>query len=400
MDTVYKKSIRYHKKFGGKISIKSLVEVKDKNDLAIYYTPGVAEPCRAIAKNSKESYTLTWKGRTVAVIYDGSAVLGLGNIGAEAAIPVMEGKALLIKKFGGIDAIPIVINTQNPDEIIRFVRQISPNFAGINLEDISAPRCFQIEESLQNIGIPVFHDDQHGTAIAVTAALRNAAKVVGKPYNSLKVIVVGAGAAGIAISKMILGLDCFGKKCLRNLNIESVYDVILVDRKGALYKGRRDQNIYKQAVAEVSNNSNKKGALIEVIKGADAIIGVSGPNTITAEMIRNMYVKPIVFAMANPTPEIFPEAARQAGAYVVATGRSDYPNQINNVLVFPGIFKAVVQKRLKIITTEMKMAASKTIEEMVKKPSVENIVPDVFTPHLADKVAQAILRLTNKKKGL
>lgn len=400
MNTVYKKSMDYHKKFGGKITTKALVKVSNKNDLSLAYTPGVAEPCRAIVKNIAEAYNLTWKGRTVAVISDGSAVLGLGNIGADAAIPVMEGKALLIKKFAGIDAVPIVINTQNPDEIIRFVQQIAPNFAGINLEDISAPRCFQIEESLQNIGIPVFHDDQHGTAIAVTAALHNAAKVVKKPYSSLKVIIVGAGAAGISISRMLLGLDCFGKKCLRNLNIESVQDVILVDRKGALYSGRDDQNIYKQAVAAMSNKSKKKGSLAQVVKGADVIIGVSGPNTITEAMIRRMSIKPIVFAMANPTPEILPDAAKRAGAYVVATGRSDFPNQINNVLVFPGVFKAVVQKRLKIITTEMKVAASITLEKMVKNPSVNNIIPDVFTPNLADKVARAILSLTSAKKGL
>jgi malate dehydrogenase (oxaloacetate-decarboxylating) len=392
--------MKYHKKFGGKIATKVLVDVRNKDDLSLYYTPGVAEPCRAIVKNTEESYSLTWKGRTVAVISDGSAVLGLGNIGAEAAIPVMEGKALLIKKFADIDAVPIVINTQDPDEIVRFVQQIAPNFSGINLEDISAPRCFQIEESLQNIGIPVFHDDQHGTAIAVTAALHNAAKVVKKPYSSLKVIIVGAGAAGIAISRMLLGLDCLGKKCFRLSSIETVGDLILVDKKGALYSGRGYQNVYKQAVAEMSNKSKKKGSLAQVVKGADVIIGVSGPNTITETMIKSMSIKPIVFAMANPTPEILPEAARRAGAYVIATGRSDFPNQINNILVFPGVFKAVVQKRLKIITTEMKIAASITLEKMVKKPSVNNIIPDVFTPNLADKVARAILSLTSAKKGL
>lgn len=390
MEDIYKKSMKYHQKFGGKITTKTLVNIKNKTDLSLAYTPGVAEPCRAIAKNAAKSYDLTWKGRTVAVITDGSAVLGLGNIGAEAAIPVMEGKALLIKKFADIDAVPIVINTQDPDEIIRFVKQIAPNFSGINLEDISAPRCFQIEESLQNIGIPVFHDDQHGTAIAVTAALRNAAKVVKKPYDSLKVIIVGAGAAGIAISRMLLGLDCLGKKCIRISNIKSVGDLILVDKKGALYSDREEQNIYKQAVAAMSNKYKRKGKLSQVIKGADVVIGVSGPNTISEEMIRSMSNKPIVFAMANPTPEILPDAAKRAGAYVVATGRSDFPNQINNVLVFPGVFKAVVQKRLKIITTEMKIAVSRTLEKMVKNPSANNIVPGVFTPNLADKVAQAI----------
>lgn len=391
MDTIYKDSVAFHRAHQGKLATVSKVELKDKHDLALAYTPGVAEPCRVIAQDIKEAYNLTWKGRTVAVISDGSAVLGLGNIGPTAGIPVMEGKALLMKQFGGIDAIPLVIDTQNPEEIIRFVKNISPNFAGINLEDVSAPRCFQIEEALQDIGIPVFHDDQHGTAIVVSAALHNAAKVVGKPYDTLKVVVVGAGAAGLAISRMLLGLDCYSNTCQYLGGMDKVSDLIVVDKTGALYAGRPNQNVYKQALAGMSNIHMKKGPLSEVIVGADVVIGVSGPGSITPEMVKSMADKAIVFAMANPLPEIMPDMARSAGAYVVATGRSDYPNQINNVLAFPGVFKAVVDGRLQTITSHMKIAASRAIEKMVLEPTVDRIIPDPFTPHLAKKVAEAIL---------
>lgn len=390
MDAVYKESVAYHRTHQGKLTTGSMVELKDKHDLALAYTPGVAEPCRVIAQDIKEAYNLTWKGRTVAVVSDGSAVLGLGNIGPTAGIPVMEGKALLMKQFGGIDAIPLVIDTQNPEEIIRFVKNIAPNFAGINLEDVSAPRCFQIEEALQDIGIPVFHDDQHGTAIVVSAALHNAAKVVDKPYNMLKVVVVGAGAAGLAISRMLLGLDCYNNTCQYLNGIDKVGDLIVVDKTGALYAGRPNQNIYKQALAGMSNTHMKKGVLAEVIKGADVVIGVSGPGSITPEMVKTMAKKSIVFAMANPLPEIMPDAARSAGAYVVATGRSDFPNQINNVLAFPGVFKAVVEGRLKTITSHMKIAASQAIMGMVQEPTIDRIIPDPFTPNLAETVAKAI----------
>lgn len=391
MQKLYDESVLYHKAHKGKLAIASVVEVKNKHDLSLAYTPGVAEPCRVIAANPEEAYNLTWKGRTVAVISDGSAVLGLGNIGAQAAMPVMEGKALLMKQFAGIDAIPLVINSQNTEEIIRFVEHIAPNFAGINLEDISAPRCFQIEDALQDIGIPVFHDDQHGTAIVVSAALHNAARVVNKPYKSLKVVVVGAGAAGLAISRMLLGLDCDSGSCRTISGIDGVGDLIVVDRKGALYAGRENQNIFKQAISGMSNKSLKKGSLADVIKGADAVIGVSGANNITAEMVKSMGEKAIVFAMANPVPEIMPEAAKAAGAYIVATGRSDFPNQINNVLAFPGVFKAIVDGRLKTITPQMKIAAAKALRDMVISPTPECVIPDPFTPHLADIVSKAIL---------
>ncbi|PIV08166.1 NAD-dependent malic enzyme, partial [Candidatus Roizmanbacteria bacterium CG03_land_8_20_14_0_80_39_12] len=345
MQKLYEESVAYHRAHKGKLATASVVEVHNKHDLSLAYTPGVAEPCRVIAAHPEEVYNLTWKGRTVAVISDGSAVLGLGNIGARAAMPVMEGKALLMKEFAGIDSIPLVIDSQNTEEIIRFVEHVAPNFAGINLEDISAPRCFQIEEALQTIGIPVFHDDQHGTAIVVSAALHNAARVVNKPYNSLKVVVVGAGAAGLAISRMLLGLDCNSGSCRYIKGIDTVHDLIVVDRIGALYAGRENQNIFKQAIAGMSNKSMVTGSLADAIKGADAVIGVSGPNSITPEMVRSMADKSIVFAMANPTPEIMPDEAKEAGAYIVATGRSDFPNQINNVLAFPGVFKAIIDGR-------------------------------------------------------
>jgi len=391
MKKLYEESVIYHRTHKGKLATTSVVSVQNKHDLSLAYTPGVAEPCRVIAANPEEAYNLTWKGRTVAVISDGSAVLGLGNIGAKAAIPVMEGKALLMKEFAGIDAIPLVIDSQNTEEIIRFVEHVAPNFAGINLEDISAPRCFQIEEALQNIGIPVFHDDQHGTAIVVSAALHNAAQVVDKPYSSLKVVVVGAGAAGLAISRMLLGLDCNSGSCKYIKGIDGVQDLIVVDKIGALYAGRENQNVFKQAIAGMSNKSRKKGSLSEVIKGADVVIGVSGPNSITPEMVSSMGEKSIVFAMANPTPEIMPDEAKKAGAYIVATGRSDFPNQINNVLAFPGMFKAVIDGRLKSITPQMKIAAAHALREMVVNPTVDNIIPDPFTPHLAEKVSQAVL---------
>ncbi|MBI5122793.1 NADP-dependent malic enzyme [Candidatus Roizmanbacteria bacterium] len=392
MSDIYQESLELHKKYQGKIKIEPTYAIKNKHDLALFYTPGVAEASRQIAKDKKLSYDLTWRGRTVAVISDGSAVLGLGNIGPEAALPVMEGKALLLKQFGGVDGVPIVINTQEPGKIIQFVRHIAPSFAGINLEDIAAPHCFEIEENLQDIGIPVFHDDQHGTAIVVTAALKNAAKVVKKPYGSLSVVIVGAGSAGLAIARMLLGLNCSVDLCERVKGLDAVGDVIVVDRKGALYAGRDQQNIYKQAVAGVSNIKRKKGDLAEVIKGADVIVGVSGPNIITKDMVKSMAKDAIVFAMANPVPEIMPEEAVEAGAAIVASGRSDFPNQINNVLAFPGVFKAVIKGRLTKITQEMKNAAADALAEYIKEPSPTNIIPDVFTPGLADYVADAILK--------
>ncbi|HSA83914.1 MAG TPA: NADP-dependent malic enzyme [Patescibacteria group bacterium] len=394
MADIYKESLILHKKYQGKIKIASVSPLKDKHDLALLYTPGVAEPSRQIVKDISLSYDLTFRGRSVAVISDGSAVLGLGNIGPEAAMPVIEGKALLLKQFGDVDGVPIVINTQDPAEIVQFVKHIAPSFAGINLEDISAPRCFQIEESLQDIGIPVFHDDQHGTAIVVAAALKNAAKVVGKPYESLSVVVVGAGAAGLAISRMLLGLNCSSDVCFRIKGHRAIGDLIIVDTQGALYSGRDRQNIYKQAIAGVSNKHRKKGQLAEVIKGADVVIGVSRPNNITKEMVARMNKDAIVFALANPLPEIMPDDARDAGAAIVATGRSDFPNQINNVLVFPGVFRAVIQGRLTKITQEMKNAAADALADFVKDPSPTNIIPDVFAKGLAEHVAKAVLKVS------
>lgn len=390
---VYQKSLDLHKKHQGKLGTTGLVEVNNKDDLAAYYTPGVAEPSRAIARDPALSFDLTLRGRTIAVISDGSAVLGLGDIGAEAAMPVMEGKALLLKEFGGIDAFPLVINAKEPSAIVQFVTQVAPTFGGILLEDIKAPKCFMVEEQLQTLGIPVFHDDQHGTAIVVSAALRNAAKVVNKPFEELTVVIVGAGAAGLAVARMLLGLNCSEDKCDRLPGSRSVGDVIVVDSKGAIYSGRDDQNIYKQAVAGLSNKKRKTGSLEEVVKNADAIIGVSRPNSITPDMIKTMAEKPIVFAMANPVPEIMPDVAKEAGAYIIATGRSDFPNQINNVLAFPGIFRAVIKGRLQTITHQMKEAAVQTIANLVPNPTTEHIVPDLFYPDLAEKISEAILKV-------
>lgn len=390
MNDVYSKALELHKKYKGKLEVMSRLPVQDKDTLSLVYTPGVAAVSQAIAKDKNLSYDLTWRGRTVAVVSDGSAVLGLGNIGPEAALPVIEGKALLLKLFAGVDSVPLVINTQDPNEIVHFIKHIVPSFAGINLEDISAPRCFQIEEELQNIGIPVFHDDQHGTAIVVTAALHNAAKVVSKPYESLKVVMVGAGAAGLAVSRMLLGVTCESNTCRRLSSSSSVGNLVVVDRQGALYAGRAGQNIYKQAIAGISNVNHLSGSLSDVIKGADAVIGLSGPSVITPDMIKSMADNAIVFAMANPTPEIMPDLARNAGAAVVATGRSDFPNQINNVLAFPGIFRAVIDGKLKTITPEMKFKASKVLTDLVPNPTVNNIIPSPFTPNLAQTIAKAI----------
>jgi malate dehydrogenase (oxaloacetate-decarboxylating) len=391
MFDIYQDSVALHKKFQGKLGVQSLVPVTNRAELSLAYTPGVAEPCRVIAKDPAASFELTMRGRTVAVISDGSAVLGLGNIGPEAAMPVMEGKSLLMKEFGGVDSLPLVIDTQDPDEIIKFVKQVAPSFAGINLEDISAPRCFYVEEQLQEIGIPVFHDDQHGTAIVVAAALQNAAKVVGKPYESLKVVIVGAGAAGLACAKMLLGLDGKGENLQQVAGARHVADVIVVDSQGAIVQSRTDLNTYKKAIAQHSNITAITGPLEVAIKGADVVIGVSGPGIITQEMVASMADQKIVMAMANPTPEIMPELAKAAGAAVIATGRSDFPNQVNNVLAFPGVFRAVIQARIPQITFAMKQAAVIALAAMVPEPSSDKILPDPFTPGLADEVAKAII---------
>src|SRR3989344_3059055 len=400
MEDIYKEALRLHKKNKGKIKIEPVVPIKNRHDLSLLYTPGVAEASKQIINDKKKSYDLTWRGRAVAVISDGSAVLGLGNIGPEAALPVMEGKVLLLRQFAGVDGVPIVVNTQNVSEIIQFVKNIVPSFAGINLEDIAAPACFQIEEALQDIGIPVFHDDQHGTAIVVAAALKNAAKVVNKPYNLLRVVVIGAGAAGLATTRMLLGLNCSADTCEIIPGHSRVKDVIVVDKNGALYSGRENQNIYKQAISGISNKQGLRGSLSNVIKGADAVIGVSGPNLITKEMVKSMAKNAIVFAMANPIPEIMPNEALKAGAAIVASGRSDFPNQINNALVFPGIFLAVTKGRLTKVTQKMKDKASKTLADLIKTPTPINIIPDIFYPKLAQRLARSILQVkTNIKHG-
>lgn len=399
MTDIYKEALRLQKKYRSKIGIQPNVRIKNKHDLSLLYTPGVAEVSRQIAKDKKLSFDLTWRGKTIAIISDGSAVLGLGNIGPDAALPVMEGKALLLKEFAGVNGVPIVVNTQNASEIIQFVKNIAPSFAGINLEDIASPSCFQIEEALQDIGIPVFHDDQHGTAIVVAAALKNAAKAVNKPYSSLRIVVVGAGAAGLATTRMLLGLNCSSDTCKIIPGHSRVRDVIVVDKNGALHSGRENQNIYKQAISGISNRERLHGSLSNVIKGSDAVIGVSGPNLITKGMIKSMAKNAIVFAMANPIPEIMPDEALKAGATIVASGRSDFPNQINNALAFPGIFLAVIKGRLTTITQEMKDAASNTLANLIEKPTPANIIPDIFYPKLAEHLAQAILRVKTNTKN-
>jgi len=400
MDDIYLQSLQLHRQYQGKLGVSSLISVKNRTDLSLLYTPGVAEACRVIAKDPNESFELTMRGRTVAVISDGSAVLGLGNIGAAAAMPVMEGKSLLMKEFAGVDSIPLVIDTQETEKIIEFVKNVAPSFAGINLEDISAPRCFEVEDSLQEIGIPVFHDDQHGTAIVVSAALKNAAKVVEKDFSSLKVVMVGAGAAGLATAKMLLGLDGAWTELRQLSDVAHIAQLKIVDTRGVIYPSRPDvlnpHNKYKNALLKFSNTPDEAADLAHALIGADVVIGVSGPNIITTEMISKMAPKAIVFAMANPTPEILPDEAKKGGAMVVATGRSDYENQVNNVLAFPGVFLAVVKARLPRITTQMKYAAADALSSMVESPNASLILPDPFMPNLAQQVADAII-LASKK---
>lgn len=377
------KVLKMHEEWQGKIEIKSKTTVNSKEDLSITYTPGVAEPCREIEKDKSNAYKYTMKGNTVAIISDGTAVLGLGDIGPEAAMPVMEGKALLFKEFSGVNAIPLCIDTKDTKEIIKFAKQIAPSFGGINLEDISAPRCFEIEEALKNeLDIPVFHDDQHGTAIVVLAALINALKVVGKTKEEVKVVVNGAGAAGLAITKLLIN---YGFK-----------NIVVVDKSGILSKDETWMNWAQKAICEETNKENLRGSLKDALCGADIFIGVSAPNIVSEEMVASMNKDAIVFAMANPLPEINPQLAKKAGAKVVGTGRSDYPNQINNVLVFPGIFKGALLARASKITEEMKIAAAVAIAGMIndEELNAENIVPAPFTKGVADKVAKAILELS------
>ncbi len=395
INKIYQEALDIHYKYRGKLETRAIMPIKDAHDLSMLYTPGVAEPCREIVKDKSKSFELTMRGRTIAIVSDGSSVLGLGNIGPEAAMPVMEGKALLLKEFAGVDSVPLVIDTHDPQEIIKFVKQVAPSFAGINLEDISAPNAFVVEDALQNIGIPVFHDDQHGTAIVVTAALMNAAKVVNKRYQDLKVVLVGSGAAGIAISRMLLGLECSTKGCSLINGTKSVGDLIIVDSKGIVSKNRSDLNVYKQVISYASNKNNLQGDLVDAVKGADVIIGVSKAGLITQEMIKSMANDAIVFAMANPEPEIMPHLAKEAGARIVASGRSDFPNQINNVLAFPAIFKAVIDARLTSITSGMKLVAAQSLAELVPNPTEDRIIPEPFFPNLAAKVSEKIINSLN-----
>ena len=377
--TTGEKAMELHKQWQGKIETVAKSKVKSREDLALAYTPGVAEPCKAIAKDKELAYTYTMKANTIAVVSDGSAVLGLGNIGAEAAMPVMEGKAVLFKEFGGVNAVPICLDTQDTEEIIKTVTYLAPTFGGINLEDISAPRCFEIEQRLkETLDIPVFHDDQHGTAIVVLSATINALKIIGKDKAECKVIVNGAGSAGVAITKLLLS---YGFK-----------NIIMVDRTGAIASDRTGLNWSKQEMLELTNPNDEKGSLADVMKGADIFVGVSAPNTVTQDMVRSMAKDPIIFAMSNPIPEIMPDEAKAAGARIVGTGRSDFPNQINNVVAFPGIFKGALEGRAQQITEEMTLAAAEAIASLVSDDELceDMIMPEAFDPRVADLVAEAV----------
>ncbi|MCA9360185.1 NADP-dependent malic enzyme [Candidatus Kaiserbacteria bacterium] len=372
-----KLALALHKKLKGKLSIESKGKLKTKTDWSTMYTPGVGAVSSHLAKHPKQAREYTMKRNTVAVVSDGSAVLGLGDIGAIASLPVMEGKSAIFKEMADVDAVPIVLDTKEPEEIIRIVKAIAPGFGGINLEDISAPKCFEIEERLKaELDIPVMHDDQHGTAIVVLAGLINASKVVQKKMTSMKVVVVGAGAAGRAVALL--------------LHLAGVQEIIVVDSKGAIYEGRPGLEGYKRKLAEITNPTNLVGDVLTACEGADVIVGVSGPGTIAPAHIERMSHQPIVFALANPIPEIMPEDAKRAGAYVVATGRSDFPNQINNALAFPGIFRGALDKGVRMITDEMKLEAAKKIAGLIKKPTPDSIIPPVMTPGLVKAVASAI----------
>lgn len=377
--TINEKALALHEKWHGKLETVSKTPVKTREDLSLAYTPGVAEPCKVIAQDREAAYTYTWKSNTVAVVSDGSAVLGLGNIGPHAAMPVMEGKAVLFKEFGGVNAVPICLDTQDTEEIIKAVTYLAPGFGGINLEDISAPRCFEIEERLKEIlDIPVFHDDQHGTAIVVLAGIINGLKVVGKKKENCKVVVNGAGSAGVAITKLLL---TYGFP-----------HVIMCDKVGIIGKDTEGLNWMQQKMTEMTNPDNLSGTLADALKGADIFVGVSAPNIVTPDMVSSMNRDSILFAMANPVPEIMPDVAKAAGARVVGTGRSDFPNQVNNVVAFPGIFKGALEGRAVQITEEMKLAAAQAIAALVPddRLSEDNIMPEAFDPQVAEVVAEAV----------
>ncbi|HLD42135.1 MAG TPA: NADP-dependent malic enzyme [archaeon] len=381
--TLQEDALELHKKLRGKLEVK-VKEPVTKDNLKLIYTPGVAEPCIQIAKDKSKVWEYTGKWNSVAVISDGSSILGLGNIGPLAGLPVMEGKAVLFKELGGIDAIPIVLDTQDTEEIIKTIKNISPSFGGINLEDIAAPRCFEVESRLQDIGIPVFHDDQHGTEIVVTAALLNACKALGKNFADLTVVISGAGAAGMSITKM---LTCVG---FENNICSSVKNLMLCDSKGIVHKDRKDLDEKKKEMAGLTNKANKKGGLKDALQGADVFIGVSKPNLLTKEMIKSMNKNPIIFAMANPVPEIMPAEATEAGAAIVGTGRSDFPNQINNSLAFPGVFRGALDARASKITTGMRMAAVRALSSFVKNPDKNSILPNALDKESVKNIAAAV----------
>lgn len=379
MADVYERSLKLHEEHHGKLAVRSKVRVENKEDLSLAYTPGVAQPCREIHKDAETIYRYTAKGNLVAVVTDGSAVLGLGNIGAKAALPVMEGKAILFKEFADIDAFPICLDTQDSEEIIRTVKYLAPTFGGINLEDISAPRCFEIERRLRKeLDIPVFHDDQHGTAIVVLAGIINALKVTGKKKEDCRVVVNGAGSAGVAITRLLL---TYGFP-----------HITMCDKSGILAKGAEGLNWMQERMMDVTNLEGKTGTLADALKGADIFIGVSAPNIVTKEMAASMNHDAIMFAMANPVPEIMPDLAKEAGVRIVGTGRSDFPNQVNNVVVFPGIFKGALEGRAAAITEEMKLAAAQAIADLVDEADLneDNILPEAFDPRVAEAVSQAV----------
>lgn len=383
-----KESLKLHYELKGKLEVTPRAKVDSKEALSLAYTPGVAEPCLVIQKDVEKSYELTRRWNTVAVVTDGTAVLGLGDIGPEAGMPVMEGKCVLFKAFGDVDAIPLCVRTKDVEEIVKTVSLLAGSFGGVNLEDISAPRCFEIEKRLKEVcDIPIFHDDQHGTAVVTLAGLINALKLTGKKIEEVKIVTSGAGAAGIAIIKLLISM---GAK-----------NVIMTDREGAIYKGRENLNPIKMEMAEITNLSMEKGSLSDVIKNADVFIGVSAPGTLSKEMVKSMAEKPIIFACANPIPEIFPEDAKEAGAAVVSTGRSDFPNQINNVLCFPGIFRGALDVRAKDINDEMKVAAAYAIAELVsdRELNAEYILPAAFDERVKDAVAKAVSEAA-KKSGV
>lgn len=394
---IKEESLKMHEENRGKLEVMSKVPVTNRHELSLAYTPGVAEACREIAKDKEKAKIYTFKQNMVAVVTDGSAVLGLGNIGPEAAMPVMEGKAVLFKEFAGVEAFPICLDTQDTEEIIKTVKLIAPGFGGINLEDISAPRCFEIEERLQDIGIPVFHDDQHGTAIVVYASLINAAKITGKKFEDLKVVISGAGAAGIAVAKMLLGQGIKDPVKVKN--------ILMTDSKGVIYHCRDYLNDTKKFISTITNaactgevydpekESCKRcvrGQLTEALKGADVFIGVSKAGLLTKDMVSSMNKDAILFAMANPVPEIMPDEAKEAGAAVIGTGRSDFPNQINNVLAFPGIFKGALEVEAKVINNEMKIAAARALADCVKEPTVDMVIPDPFDKEAVKAVIEAV----------